>query len=168
MRLDHLLSREQAEAGRRRLQPRSNGPEGPAGQAGETAEKGRRSLKRQVEKLIPYRFQVSPKRGPERARKRRRILTTAEGRKESRRPVKVGRSRRRHRNVGLRRVIKRRRAQGGCQGTKRRRRTRPAAKSCGESQADIDPQISEWGNPTENSSVTVRRIHRRNGGNPGN
>ena len=31
------------------------------------------------------------------------------------------------------------RAQGGCQGTIRRRRTRPAAKSYGESQADIDP-----------------------------
>ena len=39
------------------------------------------------------------------------------------------------------------RAQGGCPGTIRRRRTRPAAKSCGESQADNDPQISEWGNP---------------------
>ena len=39
------------------------------------------------------------------------------------------------------------RAQGGCQGTIRRRRTWQAAKSCGELQASIDPQMSEWGNP---------------------
>ena len=39
------------------------------------------------------------------------------------------------------------RAQGGCQGTIRRRRTWPAAKSHGELQASIDPWISEWGNP---------------------
>ena len=41
------------------------------------------------------------------------------------------------------------RAQGGCQGTIRRRRTWQAAKSCGELQANLDPQISEWGNPAE-------------------
>ena len=44
--------------------------------------------------------------------------------------------------------IKRRRAQGGCQGANRRRRTRPAAKSHGELQASYDPWISEWGNPS--------------------
>ena len=54
------------------------------------------------------------------------------------------------RKIGLRRIdekIKLTRAQGGCPGTIRRRRTRSAAKSCGEPQAGIDPQISEWGNP---------------------
>ena len=43
--------------------------------------------------------------------------------------------------------IKRRRAQGGCQGTKHRRKTWPAAKSHGEPQAGFDPWMSEWGNP---------------------
>ena len=32
-------------------------------------------------------------------------------------------------------------------GTKRRRKTWPAAISFGELQASIDPKISEWGNP---------------------
>ena len=41
------------------------------------------------------------------------------------------------------------RAQGGCQGTIRRRRTWQAAKSHGEPQAGFDPWISEWGNPAE-------------------
>ena len=52
--------------------------------------------------------------------------------------------------------IKRRRAQGGCQGTIRRRRTWQAAKSDGELQASIDPSISEWGNPAVEEAVTVR------------
>ena len=39
------------------------------------------------------------------------------------------------------------RAQGGCQGTIRRRRTWQAAKSHGEPQAGFDPWMSEWGNP---------------------
>ena len=52
--------------------------------------------------------------------------------------------------------IKRRRAQGGCQGTKRRRRTWQAAKSTEEPQAGIDSVISEWGNPIERSSMTHR------------
>lgn len=34
-----------------------------------------------------------------------------------------------------------------CPGTNRRRRTWQAAKSCGELQANIDPQMSEWSNP---------------------
>ena len=41
------------------------------------------------------------------------------------------------------------RAQGGCQGTIRRRRTWQAAKSHGEPQAGREPWISEWGNPAE-------------------
>ncbi len=39
------------------------------------------------------------------------------------------------------------RVQGGCLGTKRRRRTRLPAKSAGELEANDDPAISEWGNP---------------------
>ena len=39
------------------------------------------------------------------------------------------------------------RAYGGCLGDICRRRTRQAAKSCGEVQMTIDPQISEWSNP---------------------
>ena len=39
------------------------------------------------------------------------------------------------------------RAQGGCLGSGRRRRTRPAAKCPGEEQASCDPGVSEWGNP---------------------
>ena len=40
------------------------------------------------------------------------------------------------------------RAQGECLGIGSRRRTRQAAKSCGELQISPDPQVSEWGNPT--------------------
>ena len=48
------------------------------------------------------------------------------------------------------------RAQGECLGTRSRRRTRQAAKSCGEAQIAIDPQMSEWGNPPElNPQVPV-------------
>ena len=39
------------------------------------------------------------------------------------------------------------RAYGECLGTDGRRRAQQAAKSCGEAQAAIDPQIPEWGNP---------------------
>ena len=46
------------------------------------------------------------------------------------------------------------RAQGGCQGTIRRRRTWQAAKSNGESQADIEPLISECGNTAGSCPVT--------------
>ena len=52
--------------------------------------------------------------------------------------------------------IKLQRAQGGCPGTIHRRRTWQAAKSNGERQAGIDPLISEWGNPADEESVTVR------------
>ncbi len=53
------------------------------------------------------------------------------------------------------RKVKLKRAQGECLGIRSRRRTRPAAKSCGELQANSDPQISEWSNPAEQYSVTV-------------
>ena len=46
------------------------------------------------------------------------------------------------------------RAYGGCLGDICRRRTRQAAKSCGEVQMTIDPQISEWSNP-----AAVMRSH---------
>ena len=39
------------------------------------------------------------------------------------------------------------RAHGECLGACGRRRTWQAAISCGEVQATLDPQISEWGNP---------------------
>src|SRR5262245_39639901 len=44
-------------------------------------------------------------------------------------------------------VTKLLRAHGECLGVRRRRRTWLAAKSSGESQAGVDPEISEWGNP---------------------
>ena len=40
-----------------------------------------------------------------------------------------------------------RRAHGGCLGSRRRRRTRQAAKSRGEARTAFDPRMSEWGNP---------------------
>ena len=43
--------------------------------------------------------------------------------------------------------VKIQRAYGGCLGDISRRRTRSAAKSCGEPQVGVDPQISEWSNP---------------------
>ncbi len=46
-------------------------------------------------------------------------------------------------------MVKIQRAYGGCLGTRRRRRTRPAAKCHGELQASVDPWMSEWGNPIE-------------------
>jgi len=39
------------------------------------------------------------------------------------------------------------RVHGGCLGTKSRGRTRLPAKSDGELEANVDPSISEWGNP---------------------
>ena len=39
------------------------------------------------------------------------------------------------------------RVHGGCLGTKSRRRTRLPAKSTGKLEANVDPVISEWGNP---------------------
>ena len=51
-------------------------------------------------------------------------------------------------------MIKLERAYGGCLGTCSRRRTQQAAKSLGESKADKDPGVSEWGNP-----LTAMRQH---------
>ena len=42
---------------------------------------------------------------------------------------------------------KRVRAYGGCLGSRRRGRTRQAAKDRGEARAALDPRVSEWGNP---------------------
>lgn len=52
---------------------------------------------------------------------------------------------------GARSLEKRRRANGGCLGFRRRRRTRPAAKIRGDLHARIDPRVSEWGNPCRRS-----------------
>jgi hypothetical protein len=46
-----------------------------------------------------------------------------------------------------RQLVKRESAHGGCLGTERRGRTWQAAKSFGELQASVDPEMSEWGNP---------------------
>ena len=105
MRLDHLLSREQGEAERRSLQTEVDLPEKAERTGRRDGRTGETLLERQVvlKKLIPYRFQDLRKGKPERRDKTRlRILTTAQGRKESRRPVKVGREDFINRNVGLR------------------------------------------------------------------
>ena len=52
-------------------------------------------------------------------------------------------------SAGRGKTIKLIRAQGGCLGTERRRKTRQAAKSHGEPQAGFEPWMSEWGNPAE-------------------
>jgi hypothetical protein len=44
-------------------------------------------------------------------------------------------------------MVKLLRADGGCLGIGRRRRTRKAAISFGEPLTGFDPEISEWGNP---------------------
>ena len=46
------------------------------------------------------------------------------------------------------RMVKLIRADGGYLGTQRRRRTWRPTKSSGELEASIDPEMSEWGNPT--------------------
>ena len=46
-------------------------------------------------------------------------------------------------------MVKLLRADGGCLGTRRRRRTWKAAISFGELLTGFDPEISEWGNPAE-------------------
>jgi len=47
-------------------------------------------------------------------------------------------------------------ANGGCLGVKRRRRTRYTAKSVGEPCAGEEPAMSEWGNPAGEDPVTAR------------
>ena len=44
-------------------------------------------------------------------------------------------------------MVKKLSAQGGCLGSKRRRKTWQPAKSPGELATSIEPRISEWGNP---------------------
>ena len=44
-------------------------------------------------------------------------------------------------------MVKKRSANGGCLGSKRRRRTWNPAKSFGELETSDDPKMSEWGNP---------------------
>lgn len=46
-------------------------------------------------------------------------------------------------------IVKKLSAQGECLGSKRRRKTWQPAKSFGELATNIDPKISEWGNPIE-------------------
>src|SRR5258708_25075774 len=60
------------------------------------------------------------------------------------------------------------RAFGGCLGTTRRRRTWHAAKSAGELRANVDPAISEWGNPPSGATLGVSRSESiGSGGEPG-
>jgi hypothetical protein len=54
----------------------------------------------------------------------------------------------------LKEKVKLQRAHGGYLGTQRRRRTRLPAIRFGESEADNDPEISEWGNPKYSSLNT--------------
>ena len=51
------------------------------------------------------------------------------------------------------RKVKLQRAKGECLGTRSRRRTQKAAKSHGEAHTAIEPWVSEWGNPAEETSV---------------
>lgn len=44
-------------------------------------------------------------------------------------------------------MVKKRSANGGCLGSKRRRRTWNPAKSYGELETSVEPWMSEWGNP---------------------
>ena len=44
-------------------------------------------------------------------------------------------------------MVKKRSANGGCLGSKRRRRTWNPAKSFGELETSDNPKMSEWGNP---------------------
>jgi hypothetical protein len=44
-------------------------------------------------------------------------------------------------------MVKKRSANGGCLGSKRRRRTWNPAKSFGELETSVNPKMSEWGNP---------------------
>ena len=56
-----------------------------------------------------------------------------------------------------------RRAHGGCHGSRRRGRTRQAAKSRGEARTAFDPRMSEWGNPARRRRAIRqrRRLTRR-------
>ena len=51
-----------------------------------------------------------------------------------------------------------RRAHGGCLGSRRRRRTRQAAKSRGEARTAYDPRVSEWGNPSSGRLDNLMKV----------
>ena len=113
-------------------------------------EKPEHVLKKKLSSSTLYRFQDSE--NPESRREPARTLTTAHREEDEKEVLKDQlqekvKKDRRIVTKSQERKIKRTRAQGGCQGTKRRRRTWQAAKSKGEPQAGIDPLISEWGNP---------------------
>ena len=77
------------------------------------------------------------------------------GRKKKKRKARKGiRRTARPPTLGGTGMAKLERAQGGCLGTGGRRKTRQAAKSCGEGQIPEDPQVSEWGNPRRKSLRT--------------
>lgn len=44
-------------------------------------------------------------------------------------------------------MVKKKSADGGCLGSKRRRRTWDSAKSASELKTDVELAMSEWGNP---------------------
>jgi hypothetical protein len=58
--------------------------------------------------------------------------------------------------AGVNSMVKLLRAHGGCLGRDRRRRTWTAAISSGKPLQALYPEISEWGNPPEQSSGTAR------------
>ena len=59
------------------------------------------------------------------------------------------------------------RAHGGCLGGGRRRRTRQAAISPGETHAVFDPGVSEWGNPASSRMPPPREPNSAAGARPG-
>ena len=56
-------------------------------------------------------------------------------------------------------MVKLIRANGGYLGTQRRRRTWLPTKSSGELEANIEPEISEWGNPKSESGEPSELKH---------
>ena len=141
MRLDHLLSREKTQREIRGFIPRSM--PSPAMELVKEEPQGSQELRNVFQSLcIIFRVRRLPT--ASRATRPPRTLTTVyEGRdlKDQIISVQSGEQSLEKKKIGLRRnrrKIKRRRAQGGCQGTIRRRRTWQAAKSYEEPQAGID------------------------------
>ena len=59
-------------------------------------------------------------------------------------------------------MVKKESAQGGCLGSKRRRKTWQPAKSTGELATSVDPVVSEWGNLVReifNNLVEESEVH---------
>ena len=50
-------------------------------------------------------------------------------------------------------MVKKISANGGCLGSKRRRRTWYSAKSPGELETSVEPGVSEWGNPAAKAVI---------------